>query len=92
MRQYAPFKAVVPVDFSRKMVEFWRKDENADEATVRAAYYDNEFKALAKRIAGTCRTFTPDLGYVDEETEGALCFEDEDNNVVIPVSILEVIA
>ncbi len=91
MKQFKEFEAMVPGDFSRQMILYWREDENSTKDDVLAAYYDDDFKQLDRRIAGTRCTFRPDLGYRDKNIDGTLCFEVDDNNVVIPVSILEVV-
>ena len=91
MKQFEEFEAIVPDNFERLMVIWWRESENATEDDVLKWYYDENFKLLAKRIAGTRRKFKPDLGYKDEAKNGTLCFEIEDNNFVIPVKILELI-
>jgi hypothetical protein len=91
MKQFTEFEAMVPGNFAALMVDYWESDETLSRDEVIAAYYDDSFKALDKRIAGTKCRFKPDLGYSDENRDGTLCFEIEDNNVVIPVAILEVI-
>jgi len=91
MKQFEEFEAIVPDNFARLMVRFWEADENSTRDEVIAAYYDEKFKLLNNRIAGTKCKFKPDLGYSDKDKNGTLCFEAEDNNMVIPVSILDVI-
>ncbi len=83
------FDAFVPNNFAHLMVNFWMEDENSSRDEVIAAYYDKSFKELDKRISGSRCTFKMDLGYADKPIDGTLCFELEDDNVVIPVSILE---
>ncbi len=92
MKQFEEFEALVPDNFAQLMVQFWQDDEKSTRDEVISAYYDADFKALHGRIAGTKCKFKPDLGYTDKSIDGTLCFELEDDNVVIPVSMLEVIA
>lgn len=91
MKRFEEFEAMVPDNFADLMVDYWETDESMSRDEALEAYYDDSFKQLDKRISGTRRTFKPDLGYSDKSIDGTLCFESEDNNFVIPVSILEVI-
>lgn len=91
MKQFEQFEAIVPENFEQLMIDFWIRNENAEKEEVLAWYFDDNFKAMNKRIAGKRCTFKPDLGYSSEEVNGTLCFELEDNDYVIPVSILEVV-
>lgn len=90
-KQFLEFEAMVPANFERLMILWWREDENASEEDVLRWYYDEDFKLFASRIAGNKCRFKPDLGYKDGSKNGTLCFEVEDNNFVIPVKILEAI-
>lgn len=91
MKQFKAFEAMVPANVAQLMVQYWQDDENSTRDEVIASYYDEGFKHFCKRVAGTRRKFQPDLGYTDKEKEGTLCFEVEDNNIVIPINILEII-
>ena len=92
MKQFKEFEALVPDNFAALMVQYWREDESfSTEDEVIAAYYDDDFKQFANRIAGTRCRFKPDLGYSDDDRNGTLCFEMDDNNIVIPTDILEVL-
>jgi len=86
--QYGEFRAGVPYNFKELMIEYWMRDENMDKNEAMNAYLTGDFFRLERRIAGTVRTFKPDLGYSDSMINGTLCFEVEDNNVVIPIEIL----
>lgn len=88
-KQFEEFKAYVPANFKGLMIQYWMRDENIDRDEAIAAYIDTDFDDLHKRIANTFQTFKPDLGYSDAERNGTLCVEIEENNVVIPVQILE---
>jgi len=91
MKQFDVFEAMVPDNFAQLMVQFWEEEEERSRDEVIISYYNADFKALDKRIAGTRCKFEPDLGYTDESINGTLCFEIEDNNFVIPVAMLEII-
>lgn len=80
IKQFLEFDAMVPDNFERLMILWWREDRNATEEDVLKWYYDEDFKLLASRIAGTRCRFKPDLGYKDERINGTLCFEKEDND------------
>lgn len=89
-KQFEEFKAYVPENFKDLMIQYWMRDENMSRDEAIDAYLDDDFEKLNKRIANTYQTFKPDLGYVNaSELEGGLCFEVDDNNIVIPVDILE---
>lgn len=89
-KQFNPFVAVVPKTFIEIMIQHWMEDESIDESVARSNYCDTTFIKLANRIAGKECQFLPDLGYEDGSINGTLCFERQDNNVVIPVSMLEI--
>ena len=91
MKQFKEFRALVPTNFASLMVDFWEKDESLTRDEVIEAYYSDKFKIFAARISGTAQTFKPDLGYANKSIDGTVCFEIDDNNVVIPIEILEVI-
>jgi hypothetical protein len=83
------FSAFVPFSFEEQMIAFWMSDEGMTRDEAMKAYCNVSFKALKKRIAGTRQNFKPDLGYADKSIDGTLCFEIEDDNVVIPINILD---
>ncbi len=88
MKQFHRFQAFVPENFTELMIKYWKDDEKLTRAEALGFYYDDDFIRLASRISGTQQTFKPDIGYRDKSIDGTLCFEIEDNNLVIPVSIL----
>ena len=90
-KQFIPFEAMVPYNFTSLMIAYWIGNEDLTRREVKAAYYDDDFKALAKRLSNTKCLFIPDLGYTDNNINGTLCFENEDNNIVIPIAILRII-
>ena len=87
-KQFSRFSATVPDDFEEQMIQFWMSDEGQTREEAISSYYDDNFKELLGRIKGNKCSFKPDLGYRDSEIEGSLCFEVEDDNFCIPVSIL----
>lgn len=87
-KQFSRFSATVPEDFTELMIQFWMDDEGLSRDEAINAYYDGSFIDLTNRIKGERCNFKPDLGYSDNSINGTLCFEVEDNNFVIPVSIL----
>ena len=89
MKQYKKFKAFVPNDFEEKLIEYWCKNENMTKEQACAYYHNDDFKQLVKRISGKKCVFLPDLGYSNDDHNGVLCFEEIDDNFVIPVIILE---
>jgi hypothetical protein len=89
VRRFEKFRAFVHPDFKEKMIQYWMDDEGyetRDEAL--AVYGDDAFDKLCLRLVGETHTFVPDLGYADNEINGTLCFEEDDNNFVIPVAVL----
>lgn len=88
MKVFNKFTADVPKDFEEKMINFWMEDENSTREEVIYAYHNHGFDDLLNRLPGTNQTFIPDLGYEDKSIDGTVCFEEKDNNVVIPISIL----
>jgi hypothetical protein len=87
-KQFIRFSAIVPIDFNEKMIEFWMRDEGLSRSEAINIYHDGLFIDLVNRIKGKRCNFKPDLGYSDKDLNGSLCFEVEDNNFCIPVSIL----
>lgn len=87
-KQFSQFTATVPDDFGEQMIQYWMDDESLSRDDVINTYHDESFSELEKRIKGKKCSFKPDLGYRDNDINGSLCFEVEDNNFCIPVSIL----
>lgn len=87
-KQFNRFSAIVPIDFNEKMIEFWMRYEGLSLDEAINTCNDDSFIGLANRIKGERCNFKPDLGYSDKDINGSLCFEIEDNNFCIPVSIL----
>jgi hypothetical protein len=88
MKQLKPFRGVAPKDFREKMIAFWMDDEKVSRSEALDAYADDKFDSLCEKVAGNECDFIPDLGYTDKSINGTLCFEKEDNNFCIPVSII----
>lgn len=87
-KQFHEFYATVPDDFERKMIEFWMEDEGLSRDDAINSYHDKSFTDLVNRIKGERCLFKPDLGYRDEKINGTLCFEVENDDFCIPISIL----
>ena len=87
-KQLLPFRARASSTFRSQMIAFWVKEENCSPKVAIDAYGGDEFDALCKKVTGKECTFIPDLGYHDKSVDGTICFEKEDNNLCIPVSIL----
>ena len=87
-KQFVEFEALVPANFTGRMIQFWMKDDNITREEA-LNYIDDSFKEFAKKVTNRVRRFKPDLGYTNKEFDGAYCFDVEDNNWVIPVEVLE---
>ena len=90
MKQFNRFNALVPNNFEDLMIDFWMEDETVSKEVAKDFYYGPSFMKLVNRIKGKECKFKPDLGYNDSEINGTLCFEEEDNDFVIPIAILKV--
>lgn len=87
-KRFNPFKATVPSDFTEKMIQFWMIDDDISRNSAIEYYYNEDFIQLSARISGNVAEFNPDLGYYDRVKDGLYCFENVDNDFVIPVEIL----
>jgi len=87
-KQFFIFQAIAPADFKEQLIAYWMKDEDSTRETVLMNYGGEDLELLCRNLIGKIRTYEPDLGYTDDSTNGTLCFEEADNNFVIPVNIL----
>ena len=85
---FEEFRARFPDGIREEMIKFWMSDENMTREESLEAYGDKSFDDFVERVAGEVCDFKPDLGYRGP-TEGTICFEVIDNNICIPVCILE---
>jgi len=89
MRVFEEFTAAAKPDFKSLMVNYWMESEGySTESEALSAYGGEVFDILCARATASRCTYVPDLGYSDKEADGTLCFEKEDNNMVIPVRFL----
>jgi len=88
IKYFEIFYAEGPKDFRERMIQYWMKLENVSRETALEFYAGDRFDLLCERLTLKTRRFLPDLGYSDDKN-GTLCFEEIDNNFVIPVNILK---
>lgn len=77
------FMAVFPVDFESKYKEFICKDENVNIDNFDEIYGEYGFEEFCQKVSG--KTLQIKMDGVND------CFEVEDNNWCVPLSLIEVI-